>query len=65
MAGKKKGKPHKKVKKTDYYKVDGEKIERTRKFCPKCGEGVFMGEHKRGKEIVLVCGKCGYSEVKK
>ncbi len=31
------------------------------KFCPKCGTGVFMAEHKDR----LTCGKCGYTEFKK
>ena len=25
------------------YKIDGDKVERLNKFCPKCGAGVFMG----------------------
>ena len=29
------------------------------KFCPKCGAGVYMAEHKDRK----VCGKCGYAEI--
>jgi small subunit ribosomal protein S27Ae len=29
-------------------------------FCPKCGPGVFMAEHKNRK----TCGKCGYTEFK-
>lgn len=32
-----------------------------RKSCPKCGSGVFMGEHKNRTS----CGKCGYTEFKK
>jgi len=31
------------------------------KSCPKCGPGVFMGEH--GNRVT--CGKCGYTEFKK
>lgn len=30
------------------------------KSCPKCGPGIFMGEHKDRRS----CGKCGYSEQK-
>ncbi len=33
----------------------------TRKSCPKCGVGVFMGQH--GNRVS--CGKCGYTEFKK
>ncbi len=43
-----------------YYKIKGNKIERTRKFCPRCGEGIFMAEH----ENRYSCGKCGYTEYK-
>jgi small subunit ribosomal protein S27Ae len=48
--------------KKDLYSVskDG-KIERKRKHCPKCGPGVFLGEHKDR----VSCGKCGYTEFSK
>jgi small subunit ribosomal protein S27Ae len=49
------------IAKKDYYKIEGGKVERTRKHCPKCGPGVFMAEH----ENRVSCGKCGYSEFKK
>ena len=29
-------------------------------FCPKCGAGTFMTEHKDRRS----CGKCGYTEFK-
>jgi small subunit ribosomal protein S27Ae len=32
-----------------------------RKFCPRCGAGVLLGDHKNR----LSCGKCGYTEFKK
>jgi ubiquitin-small subunit ribosomal protein S27Ae len=54
-------KPTRNMKKGEYYKVDGDKLERTKKSCPKCGAGVFMGEHKNR----FVCGNCGYTEWKK
>ena len=38
---------------------DGAKAKR--KSCPKCGPGVFMGEHKNR----TACGRCGYTEFKK
>ncbi|MCS3901042.1 30S ribosomal protein S27ae [Methanococcus voltae] len=50
-----------KTKKSDYYKIDGDKVERLKKSCPKCGEGVFMAEHLNR----FACGKCGYMEYKK
>ena len=43
-------------KKYQFYK-DGKK---TRKECPKCGAGVFMGEHKNPQR--LHCGKCNLVE---
>jgi small subunit ribosomal protein S27Ae len=48
-------KPHK------YYKVgkDG-KITRERRFCSRCGDGVFMAEHSDR----VACGKCGFTEFK-
>jgi len=36
----------------------GDSVVRKRKSCPKCGQGVFMAQHK-GR---ITCGKCGYSE---
>jgi small subunit ribosomal protein S27Ae len=44
----------------DVFKVEGDKIVRQRKSCPKCGDGVFLGDHKDR----LSCGKCGYTEFK-
>ncbi|HEX9908243.1 MAG TPA: 30S ribosomal protein S27ae [Thermoplasmata archaeon] len=56
----KKPKTPRKAKK-DAYKVDGGKLTRTRKHCPKCGPGVFLAEHVNRSS----CGKCGYTEFKK
>lgn len=39
------------------YKISEGKIERG-KICPKCGPGVFMGEHKNR----FHCGRCNYTE---
>lgn len=41
------------------YKVDGDKVLRLSRFCPKCGAGVFMAKHKDGRHS---CGKCGFME---
>jgi small subunit ribosomal protein S27Ae len=49
------------VAKKDYFKVEGGKLVRSRKHCPKCGPGVFMAEHANR----VSCGKCGYTEFKK
>lgn len=63
MANKDKQPKAKKVRKAkkDAYKLDGDKLERLKKHCPKCGPGVFMGEHKDRTS----CGRCGYTEFKK
>ncbi|NLI62349.1 MAG: 30S ribosomal protein S27ae [Methanosarcinaceae archaeon] len=45
----------------DYYKIEGDKAVCLKKVCPKCGAGVFMGEHKNR----FACGKCGHTEMKK
>jgi len=48
------------MKKIEFFKVEGDKINRVRKHCPKCGPAVFLGDHKNR----LSCGKCGYTEFK-
>lgn len=40
--------------------MEGDKITRLRRNCPKCGDGVFLAEHKDR----LSCGACGYTEFK-
>lgn len=49
----------KKQSRTSLYKVEGTKLERLSRFCPKCGAGVFMAKHKDGR---YACGKCGFME---
>ncbi|MBR2254631.1 MAG: 30S ribosomal protein S27ae [Candidatus Methanomethylophilaceae archaeon] len=46
------------VSKKDAYKVSGDKVERVKPVCPKCGPGVFMATHKDRR----ACGNCGYTE---
>lgn len=41
-----------------FYKIDGDKVTRIKRDCPRCGKGVFMAEHKDR----LSCGKCGFTE---
>ena len=41
-----------------FYSVDGNKIARSKRDCPRCGRGVFMAEHKDR----YTCGKCGFTE---
>jgi len=48
------------MKKIEFFKVEGDKINRFRKHCPKCGPGIFLGEHKDR----FTCGSCGYTEFK-
>jgi len=43
-----------------FYKVEGNRLVRTRKTCPKCGVGVFLADH----EDRMHCGRCGYTEKK-
>lgn len=57
MAAKKDAAP-KVCSKKDAYKVEGDKLTRTRPVCPKCGPGVFMATHKDR----VSCGNCGYTE---
>ena len=40
------------------YTISGSGVQRKNKCCPKCGPGMFMGNHKDR----IVCGKCGYTE---
>jgi len=47
-----------KVNKYQLYQVEGDKLVRTKKACPRCGQGVFLGKHADRE----VCGRCGYTE---
>jgi ubiquitin-small subunit ribosomal protein S27Ae len=64
MAGKKavEGKKEHKNKPTSKryakYKIEGDKITRTLKFCPRCGPGIFLME----SDGRVYCGKCHYAE---
>jgi small subunit ribosomal protein S27Ae len=55
--GKKKRKNRKPSEKWKIYSIEESKVKRKNKFCPKCGEGVFLAEHKDR----FSCGKCGYT----
>jgi len=48
------------VAKKDSYTIENNQLTRKNKPCPKCGEGVFLAEHKDRRS----CGKCGYMEKK-
>ena len=49
------------MEKRELYEIKDGKLGRKRRFCPKCGPGVFMAEH----EDRYSCGKCGYTEFKR
>lgn len=42
------------------YKIEGDKITRKERFCPRCGPGIFL----MSAENRVYCGKCHYSEFK-
>ncbi|MHA1754251.1 MAG: 30S ribosomal protein S27ae [Candidatus Odinarchaeia archaeon] len=44
-----------------YYKIEGDKLVRLKKSCPRCGPGTFMAEHSNR----FSCGKCGWTVFKK
>jgi small subunit ribosomal protein S27Ae len=50
----------KKMLKSERYDSSTNVLKRKNKFCPKCGPGVFMAEHKDR----VACGRCGYMEKK-
>ena len=57
MSKKKPGKKHP----NSLYKLyakSGDKLQHKGKECPKCGNGIFLAQHKDRKH----CGKCGYME---
>jgi small subunit ribosomal protein S27Ae len=63
MADKTKGKKEvvKKVTISRYYTTKDGKVTRKNPWCPKCGPGIFLAQHKDRQS----CGKCGYTEFKK
>lgn len=58
-----KGAPKKKVLtgRVALYKIEGGKLTRSRRNCPKCGPGIFLAQH----EDRHACGRCGYTEFMK
>jgi small subunit ribosomal protein S27Ae len=42
------------------YKIEGEKVSRTRPMCERCGPGYFMADHKDR----YTCGHCGFTRYK-
>lgn len=58
--GKRKRKPKQPSERWKKYKIKGDKIERSAKFCPRCGQGIFLAESKDR----IFCGRCHYTEFK-
>lgn len=44
-----------------YYKIEGNKLVRTHRTCPKCGVGHYLADHYDRWS----CGKCGYTVFKR
>ncbi len=58
--GKKTPTKTRRVKISNFYEVNDNKIQRKGKDCPKCGTGVKMAEHKtKEQKTKFTCGKCG------
>jgi small subunit ribosomal protein S27Ae len=46
------------IKRSAYFSVDGDRATIQRRYCPRCGTGVVLAEHKDR----VACGRCGYTE---
>jgi len=46
---------------SDYYKLEGNKLVRTHRSCPKCGPSYFLADHYDRWS----CGRCGYTIFKR
>ncbi len=57
----KKEKAAKVSKRGSHFKVEGAKVTTTKKYCPRCGPGFMMADHKDR----TTCGTCGYTEFRK
>ncbi len=44
-----------------YYEMEGDKLVRTHRTCPKCGTGFFLANHYDRWS----CGRCGYTVFKR
>ena len=44
-----------------FYQIEGNKLIRTHRVCPKCGPGYFLADHYDRWS----CGKCGYTMFKR
>ncbi len=57
---KRKGKKHSSPQIWKKYQVKGTSIENKNRFCPRCGPGTRLAQHKTRS----YCGKCAYTETK-
>ncbi len=55
------GKKHLTPKAWKQYSISGDTLSRKSRFCPRCGSGTVLSQHKNR----AYCGKCGYTELKK
>ncbi len=46
---------------SDFYKLEGDKLVRTHRTCPKCGTGYYLADHYDRWS----CGRCGYTIFKR
>ena len=44
-----------------FYKLEGDKLVRTHRTCPKCGVAYFLADHYDRSS----CGRCGYTIFKR
>lgn len=49
------------MQKRELYILENNSLSRKRRFCPRCGPGVFLAEHADR----FTCGRCRYTEFKK
>ncbi|MFA5347431.1 MAG: 30S ribosomal protein S27ae [Methanoregula sp.] len=61
MASAKKVAGPKGQKRSAYFKIEDSKVATNKKYCPRCGPGVMLADHKDR----TTCGKCGYTEFRK
>jgi small subunit ribosomal protein S27Ae len=52
--------PKRRIQVHKLYNLEGDKLAKLRKECPRCGRGYFMAEH----DNRLTCGNCGYTTYK-
>lgn len=52
-----KGRKHSSVQTHKLYRIEGDKLVRLKKSCPRCGDGIFLSGHKNRE----YCGRCGYT----